>query len=175
MEINAKTTYDKQTIKAFVKNVSFKSTAMKVLVVIIAVLMAIYAALTIYEIIALKIVPITYILLILLFGLYLGYIYLLLPIISYRRFERKSEITNEYTFFDDKMLILTTAKGIKGSSEYEYNAFFKVIETNDYIYLYISRGQALIVDKTTLSGGTSEQIRGTIIGKLGTKNYKFKV
>ncbi len=174
MEIHAKAVYDKQTIKKFVKNINLSRPIVKVLTVFIILLIIAYSFSAISSFITENSISVAYIIGIMFFAFYLFFVNVIFPSLSYRRFSRKSDFINEYTFLDEKMLAKTSSNGISSNAEYQYTAFFKVIETKDYIYPYISKGQVLIVDKSTITDGTAEQIRGAIIEKIGIKNYKFK-
>lgn len=50
--------------------------------------------------------------------------------------------------------------------------FWKMRQVQDYFYIFISRSQAYMVDKSRFSTSASERLREIFTDKLGKKYYK---
>lgn len=81
---------------------------------------------------------------------------------------------NYYLFRDnDFTCSSTTLDGAYHSNAVIYYSFpVKAIETTDYLFIYIQKNRAYIIDKRTIENGTIDDIRGKLIPQLG-KNYKM--
>lgn len=74
-----------------------------------------------------------------------------------------------YQFYSDKVHVQAKSENQDGESEFSYLSFYKVVETKDYIFLYIQATVALCVNKNTFSFG-KEQVIDAL--KLKAKKYK---
>ena len=43
-----------------------------------------------------------------------------------------------------------------------------------YVFLYIAKDRAYIIDKSTVTGGNFDRVRDILIKNIGIKNYKIK-
>jgi hypothetical protein len=77
----------------------------------------------------------------------------------------------EFVFSDDSFLIVQTGDLAKGTSTTKYEALNMVYETKTMFYLYITPVQAMLVKKSDITKGTSEQLRNILISKLPAKKY----
>ena len=175
MEIHSTTVYDKKTVEIFTRENLKKLLSLNIVVLIIATIIfleSIYEVASLGNPLEVMFGPLF------LFGfsifLFL-YIMIILPKINYRNHKTATDAVNEYTFYDTKMCVTSSAKGIVGSGETEYSALHKVIETKGYIYMYIAKGRAYIIDKSTITGGRVEEIRSAVISQIGFKKYKMKL
>lgn len=57
-----------------------------------------------------------------------------------------------------------------GTTNIEYSILFKVMETSEYFFVFIQKQQVFLVDKSTVQGGTIEDVREVIKNALG-KQY----
>ena len=57
----------------------------------------------------------------------------------------------------------------KGETEIEYTMLERVYETSKYFFLFQTKNQVLIVDKTTVEGGRAEEIRDSLTAKMKDK------
>ncbi len=171
MEINASAVYDKKAIIEYSKQ-SIKR--LKPLYILLFILIGFLFAIYLYDIIALN-YPITVLFVpVCILLLFILYAFVFLPRFNYKLQKTKTDAINEYTFYDTRFTVVSTAGGITGTNEVEYTAINRVLETKDYIYIYIAKAKAMIVDKSTINGGTVEEIRKAIAWQIGTNKYKIK-
>lgn len=100
------------------------------------------------------------------------YLYLVYPRMCYKGMGETKGCAYSFTFLDDKILLQAKENGLAGDITLEYKCLRKAVETKDYLYLFQGKGQALMVDKKTIKGGTAEQLRGTLVGYL---NGHYKI
>lgn len=74
----------------------------------------------------------------------------------------------EYVFTDDEITATMSGAELSGTSRLKYSAVFKVMETSKYFFIYQASNSAYIIDKSTLSGGTAEELRAKF-SPLGQK------
>ncbi len=78
-----------------------------------------------------------------------------------------SFVFNDYNFTE----VTTTPDGQKSkSSTFNYCDVLKTIETDKYIFIYINRRSAYVIDKETIDSGKIGDLRA----KLADKKYIFK-
>ena len=68
-------------------------------------------------------------------------------------------VENEYIFCDNVLKTFTKSQQYNGEAEIEYSLFVKVYETTRYLFLYQTNNQVFVVNKSTIEGGTIEDIR----------------
>ncbi len=172
MEIKASSVYDKKTIIAYTKQ-SMKR--FKPLYIILYILFGFMFIVNLYDIIALDASISVLIAPIFICAFFLLCIYVFLPKFNYKMQKTTTDTVNEYTFYDTKLVAISTAKGITGTSEVEYSTLNRVLETKDYIYMYIAKDKAMIIDKSTITNGSIEEIRYAITSQIGIDKYKNKM
>ncbi|MBE7064399.1 MAG: hypothetical protein E7384_01085 [Ruminococcaceae bacterium] len=109
---------------------------------------------------------------IIMFGISL-FMYYVMPKIQYNSLGKMQNVENEFTFYDDYLRATSNTDGINGESKMKYCMIEKVIEKPRYIYIYQNKRQAFIVDKTTITGGTVEDIRNLLMPILQDKYYCY--
>ena len=67
--------------------------------------------------------------------------------------------TVNFEFYHDYLKISADTKHGKEASELRYSAIVKYAETKSDAYLFISKNQAFIIDKASLTGATVEELR----------------
>ena len=67
--------------------------------------------------------------------------------------------TVNFEFYHDYLKISADTKLSKENSELRYSAIVKYAEANNDVYLYISKNQAFIIDKASLTGATVEELK----------------
>lgn len=72
------------------------------------------------------------------------------------------ETENEYVFCDDVLRTFTKSQEYNGEAVIECSLFVKVYETSKYFFMYQTNNQVSIVDKSTIEGGTVEEIRNKL-------------
>ena len=101
---------------------------------------------------------------------------LFLPKIRYGKRNAKQNAENEYVFTDEKIQFVQDVTDVKKSMSIKYNAVYRVYETKEffYMYLYTNKMEAYIIDKSTIAGGTSTDLRMLLVQKTGADKYKLK-
>ena len=97
------------------------------------------------------------------------FMYFYYPKINYKAMANLKDVHNEYIFTDERLLIDTKHTEYDGKSEIAYSVFVKAYETSRYLFLYQTNRQVFIVDKSTLTGGSIEDIRNTLSPYLNQK------
>ncbi len=141
--------YDSETIKEFNK-VHLRLQTSHIIVSIIAVLLMIYAIFAKDSDIYFRIL--TGVISILWFAEML-----LLPYFWSRKYQKTAkallDIKVEFNFYNNLIDIVSYKDdNKKGESEIEYTELYKVVDTKDNIYLYVSSNQAYICSKEKFSG-----------------------
>ena len=163
MEIKAKCKFDFESIKALTHLSLFKRANPKkrfltwsiistLLVVIIVLEMIIFSDTTLIELLCVAVV----------LFLFECYLYFLLPKVRYKALAKMKNAENEYTFCDTFLKTFTKNQEYNGEAEIEYSLFVKVYETTKYLFLYQTNNQVFIVDKSTIEGGTVDEIRSIL-------------
>ena len=97
------------------------------------------------------------------------YLYYFMPRIRYKGMGKLKGAVNTYIFTDDEVQIDTQGLEYTGETRTNYNLFARCFETSKYFFLYQTRNQVVIIDKSTLEGGTAEELRAKLAGCLGKK------
>jgi len=171
MEIKATSTYDLKTLKAFVRLNMFRKANPKKRMIIWGIIALLLTILIIAELITFgnsSGLLISLIVLWFAIGWYC-YIYFLLPKIRYKATCKFADLKNNFIFTENQFEVFSNSDSYNGSCNMEYSMIFKVMETSEYIFIYQNKLQAYIVDKSTLEGGTIEQLRNLIINIIGKK------
>lgn len=161
MEIKATCRYDLASIRALTHLVLFRrkkpARALILRTVFFAVLEAVIIwAMSVFgperEIILMAVILIVWYLLILC-------LYFLAPKTRYNAMANLKDAENEYVFGDEAVTVISKSASYNGEARLEYPLFVKAYETSDYLFLYQTKNQAYIVDKSTITGGTVEELR----------------
>ena len=173
MEIKAQSNFDLDTIKAFSRLQLFKKHEPKKRMIFWTVACSILLIIVVLEVIFLDVNPsLLYVLggvLVVVFALEC-YWYFFLPKIQYNALGKMKDIENEFLFCDNAIKVCSKNEEFCGTSEIEYSALFRAFETGKYFFLWQTKTQVLIVDKSTIEGGTHEEIRNKLLAVLG-KQY----
>ncbi len=170
MEIKASAVYSKEAIVKFSSCQIKDNKAIVIATVVISVLCLFISIISITGQLYFE-----GILLLLLVAFFWFYTFYLLPRINYKQNVRKfGEIKQDYIFTDKKLIATTDSCGTKGTAETEYASLIKIVETNEYWYIYLTKAQAMIVDKSTVDGGTVEDLRALLVKNIANVKYKMK-
>ena len=101
--------------------------------------------------------------------LFESYLYFLVPKIKYKALAKMKNTENEYVFCDNVLKTFTNNQEYNGESVIEYSVFVRAYETTVYLFLYQTNNQVFIVDKSTIEGGTAEDIRNKLTAYLEKK------
>lgn len=171
MEIKAKCKYDFESVKAFVHLTMYKRADPKKRLIFWTIAYAILIAFIVWEIVVFDMD--TTLLVLLACGisiLLLTYLwYFIIPKIQYRSLAKIRGIENEYVFCDNALKVFTKSREYNSEAVIEYSVFTRAYETSKYLFLYQTNNQAFLVDKSTIEGGTAEEIRNKLSGLLKNK------
>lgn len=102
------------------------------------------------------------------------YLIFVLPKIRYKRDYFGKDTKNDFVFTDENIKLTQTQELHSGESVLSYNAIRRVYEAKEFFYMYIGKRGTYIVDKSTVTGGTSMDLRMLLISKIGADKYKIK-
>ena len=161
MEIKAKCKYNLDSVKALTHLTMYKKADPGKRLIFWSTAFAIFFIIIFLEIIAFGFDTILAVLLgVEIFGLLMIYFwYFIIPKIQYKSLAKMQNVENEYIFCDNVLKTFTKSQEYNGEAEIEYSLFVKVYETSKYLFLYQTNNQVFIVDKSTVEGGTVEEIR----------------
>ena len=94
-----------------------------------------------------------------------------LPKIAYKNSGSLAEMLNSYVFEPTQMTVTSESKTMKGESTTAYTSLFKAYETSKYMFIYINRVSAYVVDKSTMSESDMQQVKQWLTAALGKKKY----
>jgi len=94
------------------------------------------------------------------------YFYFLVPRQMYKTQANLKDAENTYIFGDNGVRIRSQAQQYTGEAQVEYGLFVKVYETSAYFFLFQTKNQVFLVDKSTIRGGAAEEIRSRLTGKV---------
>ncbi len=103
--------------------------------------------------------------------LFILYRYFFTGKIRYRRLGSMQGIVNSYVFHQDAMEVTSNGTGYNADGEIQYCLIKKVKETSAYFFIFMNNNQAFIVDKSTITGGTADQIREYLATWVDEKKY----
>lgn len=86
-----------------------------------------------------------------------------IPKKQYKSLKNMQNTETEFTFYDDCIRTTTQNVNYSGQSETRYEAIPKVIETSEYLFIYQTQRHVFIVDKSTITNGTIDDIREKLI------------
>lgn len=86
-----------------------------------------------------------------------------------------SENTEETYTFDEQYITLTQTRGdvFTSTLKAKYSYIYKASEDKNYFYLYISKMQSHVIDKSSITQGTLEEVCALLKANLGDK-FKSK-
>lgn len=98
------------------------------------------------------------------------YMYFGLPKIRYKSVDKFVNLQNNFIYTEKNMIVSSDMGDYSGTTNIEYSILFKVMETSEYFFVFIQKQQVFLVDKSTVQGGTIEDVREVIKNALG-KQY----
>lgn len=98
---------------------------------------------------------------------------ILLKILFMVQNKKFKNTTLDYTFTDQKIYISGQSESTHEETEMFYTNLAKVRQTKKYIYLYLDKNSALIVDKKGFTSGSSEKVMGLLNLKFNKKKEKL--
>lgn len=176
MEIRAKCKYDFESVKALAHLSTYKKSNPKKTVKLRAILCFVLLLANAAELIAfgfsfVSIILIVAVLLIIAIDLFM---YFALPKIQYKSLAKMKGVENSYIFNDDALKVIMKSTEYNGEAEIEYLMFGKVYETSEYFFLFQTNNQAFPVDKSTIEGGSADDIRNKLYSFVKDKFFVCK-
>lgn len=171
MNINASCKFDYKSIKALTHLSTYRKSDPKKRMLSFLITFAVLSVIIVAEIILIAPDPfLFYLLAIAVVCLLIDlYVYFIIPKISFAAMKNMQNTENEYIFSDNSVKITSKSSEYNGEANIEYTLFVKVYETSEYLFIYQTKNQAFIVDKSTVTGGTAEEIRERLSSCLGKK------
>ncbi len=176
MEIKAKCKIDYESVKALTRLSIFRRIDPQKCVILWNTLFGILTAAKILEIILFGFDPtllelLIYTVFLYFFGVFFYFIY---PKICYNNLANLKDAENEYVFGDDSITVTTKSSSYNGSSTIDYLLIVKAYETTKYIFMYQTKNQVLIVDKSYVTDEDTEAIRSKLSSVLQKKYVTCK-
>lgn len=166
MEIKAKSKYDQATIRALTHLAMYKKADPKKRIRLWTWVYAILLAVIVLEIIVFGPDSTFFTLLFaaIFFILLVYFMYFIMPKIQYNAMAKMKDIENVFVFGDKEVKIVTSGSDYNCETKIDYSWFHMVYETSKHFFLYQTKNQVFIVDKSTVEGGTAEDIRNKFSG-----------
>ena len=101
--------------------------------------------------------------------------YVFFPHLSYKLTKITNNVEDNHLFCDDSFIVETKGKNITSQATVKYDILKKVYEDGEHFFIYISKNQAYVVDKATISGGSEGELRNRLVLAVGEKKYKYKL
>ena len=176
MEVHAKSKFDYETIKELAHRSSYRLLKPKAHGIFMVVCTSIFLLLNIHMWLAygLDSFNITTFILILVCDAASIYIYWGVPKIRYKALGKLQNLENEFIFGDETMKIISRSEEYTGQGEIKYSIIPKVMETPKYIFIYQDLRSVYIIDKSTITNGTIEDIRAKLAQYVPQKKYIIK-
>ena len=164
MEIKAKAIFDYDSIRALTYVSIYKKKNPKKAFVWMNIWCIGLALLILTEIIlfgadrqSIMLIIVAVMLMLLNFYLYFGF-----AKIQYNALHHMKNTENTYVFHENKIKVFSIGTQYTGEAELQYSMIPKVMETQKYLFIFQSKNQAYIVDKTTIVNGTMEDVRAKL-------------
>lgn len=175
MEIKAKCKYDYETCKAVSRIDAYRKSNPKKVVIFRTVLCVVLLLLN-FVVVNFCEMPIGYgvmvaVVIVLVIDMFM---YFAMPKIQYNSMSKMKNVENNYVFYDDEFTATSVSEHLSAKDVLKYSIIVKVYETEKYFFIYISKRQLFTVDKSTLEGGTAEDLREKLSSVLGKKYIRCK-
>ncbi|MBQ3005583.1 MAG: YcxB family protein [Clostridia bacterium] len=99
------------------------------------------------------------------------WVYYFFPKIQYNSMLKMKNFRDEYFFSDEAFIDTVSNEEYNERTEIRYSMLFKVYETSQYFFIFRNKIEAYVVDKSTIEGGTAEDIRNKLSEVLKDKYY----
>lgn len=97
------------------------------------------------------------------------YLYFIHPKIMYNALGRMKDITNEYVFGESSFTAKASNEHYESKAVVQYSLIYKVGETSTHFFIFQSKNQAYIVEKSTFTNGSVEELKNKLMPLLGKK------
>ncbi len=97
-----------------------------------------------------------------------------LPKAQYKALANMRDALNCYVFEDESLKVSTNTEQYRGDSEVRYSLLTKVYETDTHFFLFHTANQVFVVDKSTIEGGTADDIRHKLLDTMSGKYIRCR-
>lgn len=165
MEITASSVFDYESIKAFFYASVYKKKRPRRYFVFMNIWIAVLELLILVEMLAFGADGMMIVLFIAMAMLIIAncLMYFAAPKIQFASLQKMQGIKNEFTFCEDVIKVSSHGEFCHSETELQYSLIPKVMETSKYLFIYQSKAQAFIVDKSTIANGTIDDVRSKLL------------
>ncbi|MBQ9743149.1 MAG: YcxB family protein [Ruminococcus sp.] len=107
------------------------------------------------------------------FIILLVFSYFILPRIRLRKSDANN-LTCTLTFNEDAFVMVTDSPLVQENSRISYEQIYKVAEGKEDMYIFLTKRNALIVDKSGFVQGDESKLKAFLSTKLDKKKIRFK-
>lgn len=168
MAIQAHTTYTRENLLAFIRFNTVKSPVQIGVYILMETLVLAYTLMLANETGS---SPVLYTVIMLLI---LPAVLLLFPFFLVNARRQVFGVTLQYTFTEDQLTLTSQNGQSNNQTNAQYSLFYRVYETPDAFYFFISSRQAFLLDKSGFTEGTAQDLRTLLQSKLAPEKYKIK-
>lgn len=161
MEIKAKCVFDYKSMKALTFSTMYKRIPPKIAFNFTNITAVLLALLVLNMMLCFGIDTQSVYLLVLPAVIFLlnSYLYLIFPKIQYAALHQMKNVVNTYIFCDNVIKITSKGEMYEGEAELKYPMIPRIVENAEYMFIYQSKNQVFIVDKSTITNGTVDDLR----------------
>ena len=172
MEVHAKSKFDYETIKELAHRSSYRLLSPKIYwIIMIACTVVVFVVSLPFGIDSHDVGAIFAILICDAVSIY---IYWGVPKIRYKALGKLQNLENEFIFGDETIKIINQSEEYNAEGEIKYTLIPKVMETPKYIFIYQNMRSVYIIEKSTITNGTIEDIRAKLAQYVPQKKYIIK-
>ena len=99
-------------------------------------------------------------------------IFFVFPRIQYKNLGDLRDAENRFVFRETDFTVTTMGKSQNAEAHITYSALVRVVETKAYLFLFQTKNQTFIVDRSTLSSEDMTELRRNIATNIG-KRYSI--
>lgn len=103
------------------------------------------------------------------FALMNSFFHFFLPVISFRAMKKMAGIKVNFLFTDDSMSVHSESDLFEANSTIKYEVLLKAMETKARLFLFQTKSQAYVIDKSTIEAGSAEDLKNVLMPILGKK------
>lgn len=100
------------------------------------------------------------------------YVWFIAPRVAYKLSAKLYSVDNYFTWYDDHFTVKADAEGMTSSSDIKYLSLLKVCESNDFLYLYVTKNRVQIIPKKSFTKGSWSELSNILEDILGSR-YKI--
>ena len=102
------------------------------------------------------------------------FLFLIMPRIAARYSKNFSGIINNFVFNDEGLTVFSKSPTVNSQSQMNYDFFYKVYETKDCLYFYLTKNQVYPLFKKDIEDNRINDLRNLLLSKLPRKKYVIR-